>query len=183
MFSALSVQKSILFAPLVSTVSVRSFPRVGHGVGQPFWAVHCVKTPPRRGAKAYTTRKNCAAVNKDYADVIPNPDKPALPPRALAWDSKTTSPGHAYQKIFNRRLRRGQSYATLALGWSEFTPSYFGPFQEETRVFEALPDIQIPSMLRGVFQTGYRAPFRAVFDTDLCIHHGVLIYPERGDCL
>ena len=59
----------------------------------------------------------------------------------------------------------------------------FGPFQEETRVFEALPDIQIPSMLRGVFQTGYRAPFRAVFDTDLCIHHGVLIYPERGDCL
>lgn len=118
-----------------------------------------------------------------YADVIPNPDKPALPPRALAWDSKTTSPGHAYQEIFNRRLRRGQSYATLALGWSEFTPSYFGPFQEETRVFEALPDIQIPSMLRGVFQTGYRAPFRAVFDTDLCIHHGVLIYPERGDCL
>lgn len=74
-------------------------------------------------------------------------------------------------------------HATLALGWSEFTPSYFGPFQEETRVFEALPDIQIPSMLRGVFQTGYRAPFRAVFDTDLCIHHGVLIYPERGDCL
>lgn len=51
-----------------------------------------------------------------YADVIPNPDKPALPPRALAWDSKTTSPGHAYQEIFNRRLRRGQSYATLALG-------------------------------------------------------------------
>lgn len=26
----------------------------------------------------------------------------------------------------------------------------------------------------------YRAPFRAVFDTDLCIHHGVLIYPEKG---
>ena len=115
--------------------------------------------------------------------MIPNPDKLALPERALAWDSKTTSPGHAYQEIFNRRLRRGQSYATLALGWSEFTPSYFGPFREETHVCEELPDIRIPSMLRGVFQTGYRAPFRAVFDMDLCIHRGVLIYPERRDCL
>ena len=34
MFSALSVQKSILFALLVSTVSVRSFRRVGQRVGQ-----------------------------------------------------------------------------------------------------------------------------------------------------
>lgn len=33
-----------------------------------------------------------------YADVIPNPDKPALPPRALAWDSKTTSPGMHIRK-------------------------------------------------------------------------------------
>ena len=58
-----------------------------------------------------------------YADVIPNPKKDKLPESAIAWDRGTTSPGHAYQDIFNRRLRRGQSHATLFLGWSEFTPS------------------------------------------------------------
>ena len=107
----------------------------------------------------------------------------ALPQSALAWDRRTTSPGHAYQEIFNRRLQRGQSYATLSLGWSEFTPSYFGPFRESTQVCMELPDIHIPSMLRGMFQQGYRSEYQAVFDTDLCIHHGVLEYPKRSDCL
>ena len=49
MFSALSVQKSILFALLVSTVSVRSFRRVGQRVGQ----------------GENSPLKNCAAVIKD----------------------------------------------------------------------------------------------------------------------
>ena len=117
-----------------------------------------------------------------YADVIPNPEKGTMPQNALSWDRKTTSPGHAYQAIFNRRLERGQSYATLSLGWSEFTPSYFGPIRKTTQVCEELADIHIPSMLRGVFQNGYRSDFRAIYDTDLCIHKGVLAYPERGDC-
>ena len=130
----------------------------------------------------------CATVLIDvcyrlYAEVIPNPSKVDLPPRALTWDQNTTSPGHAYQEIFNRRLSRGQSYATLALGWSEFTPSYFGPFRAQTRVCEELPDIHIPSMLRGLFQAGFCSPFRAVYDTDLCIRRGVLVYPKREDCL
>lgn len=118
-----------------------------------------------------------------YADVIPNPEKSAISERARAWDRSTTSPGHAYQDMFNRRLNRGQSYATLFLGWSEFTPSYFGPFRETTRVCTDLPDIQIPSMLRGVFQDGYCSDYRAIYDTDLCIHQGTLVYPEREDCL
>jgi CRISPR-associated protein Cas5d len=117
-----------------------------------------------------------------YADVIPNPDKADMPETARAWVRRTTSPGHAYQEIFNRRLKRGQSYATLSLGWSEFTPSYFGPFRETSQVCEELADIQIPSMLRGVFQNGYQSDYRAVYDTDLCIHHGILEYPKRGDC-
>lgn len=118
-----------------------------------------------------------------YATVIPNPEKAKLPQSALLWDRRTTSPGHAYQEMFERRLRRGQSYATLCLGWSEFSPSYFGPFRENTHVCTELPDIHIPSMLRGMFQQGYRSAYQAVFDTDLCIHRGVLEYPERGDCL
>jgi CRISPR-associated protein Cas5d len=117
-----------------------------------------------------------------YANVIPNPDKAAMPEAARSWDRRTTSPGHAYQEIFNRRLKRGQSYATLSLGWSEFTPSYFGPFRENTHVCENLPDIQIPSMLRGVFQNGYCSDYRSVYDTNLCIHKGILEYPKRGDC-
>ena len=115
--------------------------------------------------------------------MVPNPNKSKLPQSALTWDRHTTSPGHAYQEMFNRRLLRGQSYATLSLGWSEFTPSYFGPFRESTQVCMELPDIHIPSMLRGMFQQGYRSEYQAVFDTDLCIHHGVLEYPKRSDCL
>ena len=69
-----------------------------------------------------------------YADVIPNPNKEKLPDRAREWDRRTTSPGHAYQEMFNRRLLRGQSYMTPFLGWSEFTLSYFGPFPETTTV-------------------------------------------------
>lgn len=96
------------------------------------------------------------------------------------WDRRTTSPGHAYQEIFNRRLTRGQSFASLSLGWREFTPSYFGPFREGTKVCSEIPDIVIPSMLREVFPAGYRSDWRAVYDTNLVIHQGVLIYPERG---
>lgn len=114
-----------------------------------------------------------------YADVMLNPLKDYLPEKALAWDSRTTSPGHAYQDMFNRRLQRGQSYSTLFLGWSEFTASYFGPFRESTRVCDDLPDILIPSMLREVFPDGYRSGYRPVYDTDICIQQGVLVYPER----
>ena len=116
---------------------------------------------------------------KLYADVMLNPNKNNLPDSALAWDRKTTSPGHAYQEIFNRRLGRGQSYASLTLGWHEFTPSYFGPLRETTRVCNDMPEILIPSMLREVFPDNYRSSYRAIYDTDIVIRNGVLLYPER----
>ena len=114
-----------------------------------------------------------------YADVIINPNKDSLPEKTLAWDALTTSPGHAYQEIFLRRLQRGQSYASLCLGWKEFTPSYFGPFREKTQICRDLPDIIIPSMLRETFPHGYKSSYTAIYDNNLCIHEGVLIYPER----
>lgn len=116
-----------------------------------------------------------------YADVMPNSDKHNLTDNACGWDQKTTSPGHAYQDIFYRRLKRGQSYATLHLGWSEFTPSYVGLFRSETKVCTELPDITIPSMLRGIFPMGYRSDYESVYDNDLCIHKGTLVYPERSE--
>ena len=114
-----------------------------------------------------------------YARVRPNPHKEKMPSSAQNWDRRTTSPGHAYQEIFNRRLKRGQSFASLSLGWREFTPSYFGLFREETEVCADMPDILIPSMLREVFPKGYCSEWQAVYDTDIVIHQGTLIYPER----
>ena len=116
-----------------------------------------------------------------YANVACNPKKEGFSQRTLQWDKRTTAPGHAYQAIFNRRLARGQSYASLALGWHEFTPSYFGPFREETKVCTDMSDIWIPSMLRTPFADGYRSKFHALYDTDLWIHRGVLIYPQEGE--
>jgi CRISPR-associated protein Cas5d len=111
-----------------------------------------------------------------YADVIPNKDKSSLPEKSQQWDKKTTSPGHAYQAIFNRRLNRGQSYSIPSLGWREFTPSYVGPFREETQVETNLPSIEIPSMLRQVFPHGYNSPRSFQYDTNVVIEKGVLIY-------
>lgn len=115
-----------------------------------------------------------------YAEVVPNPNKKLLPQNARVWDSRTTSPGHAYQEIFNRRLSRGQSYATLSLGWSEFTVSYFGSFRDTSHVCTELSDIHIPSMLREVFKTGYGSDYCPAYDNDLCIHQGILEYPKRS---
>lgn len=117
---------------------------------------------------------------KLYAEVRPNRKKNKLPEQAKQWDRKTTSPGHAYQEIFNRRLRRGQCYSIPALGWREFTPSYFGNLRSSTAILSDLPPIFIPSMLREVFSGGYQAPVSFVYDQDLVIQNGCLIYPAKG---
>jgi CRISPR-associated protein Cas5d len=115
-----------------------------------------------------------------YANVVPNKKKEKMPERALEWDRRTTAPGHAYQEMFNRRLERGQAYSIPTLGLKEFTPSYFGPFREETRVCREQPDILIPSMLRQVFSDGYNSKVSYTFDTNLVVHEGVLGYPQHG---
>ena len=117
---------------------------------------------------------------KLYAEVRSNPYKGKLPDSALIWDAKTTSPGHAFQSIFDRRLKRGQCYSIPCLGWREFTPSYFGPLREETAVLKDLPEIRISSMLREVFSGGYNSPVSYVYDQDIIIKSGCLAYPERG---
>ena len=118
---------------------------------------------------------------KLYAEIRPNPHKDKLPENALKWDSRTTSPGHAYQDIFNRRLRLGQCYSIPSFGWREFTPSYFGPLRTDTEVLSSMPDIIIPSMLREVFGGGYNSPVSYVYDQNVIITAGCLIYTDRGD--
>jgi CRISPR-associated protein Cas5d len=116
---------------------------------------------------------------KLYAEVCPNGDKSGLPPSALDWDAKTTSPGHAYQSIFNRRLERGQCYSIPALGWREFVPSYFGPLREDTHVLTDLPEIVIPSMLREVFSGGYNSLVSYTYEQDVVIRAGCLTYAGK----
>ncbi|MDR0867230.1 MAG: CRISPR-associated protein Cas5 [Planctomycetota bacterium] len=96
------------------------------------------------------------------------------------WDARTTSPAHAYQAIFERRLRRGQGYAIPFLGWKEFTPSYFGPFRESTRVLADF-STTIPSMLRQVFPNGYNSELSYVYDQDVKIENGVLRFGDKRE--
>jgi CRISPR-associated protein Cas5d len=117
---------------------------------------------------------------KLYAEARPFAQKGKLPESVLIWDSKTTSPGHAYQEIFYRRLRQGQCYSIPVLGWREFTPSYFGPLRECTSVLSSMPDIVIPSMLREVFGGGYSSSVSYVYDNNVIIAAGCLKYAERG---
>ncbi len=114
-----------------------------------------------------------------YAHVTPNHKKENLPESAKQWDFHTTSPGHAYQAIFNRRLNKGQSFSLPVLGWREFTPSYFGPFRGDTKVESDIDNIMIESMLRQVFPNGYASEVSYVFDNDVQIRNGVLIFPIR----
>lgn len=118
-----------------------------------------------------------------YAEVFPYKEKSKLPESAKQWDKKTTSPGHAYQAIFKRRLKRGQCYSIPALGWREFTPSYFGEFRNATHVITDMQPITIPSMLRRVFAGGYNSPVSYVYDNNLVIKNGVLRYPAMEDLI
>lgn len=114
-----------------------------------------------------------------YAYVYPARHKDMLPDSAKAWDAKTTSPGHAYAAIFERRLKRGQSFTRPCLGWKEFTPTYVGPLRPETKVCSDISTV-IPSMLRQVFDDGFMGKMRVVFDQNVEIKNGVLVYPNSG---
>lgn len=116
-----------------------------------------------------------------YADVRRNPKlNGMLNQRTREWEQKTTSPEHAYQEIFNRRLRRGQSFSIPFLGWKEFAPDYVGPFRESTRVMHDINQ-KIPSMLRQVFPDGLHSDLRYIYDTDVEIAEGVLDFKELAD--
>lgn len=114
-----------------------------------------------------------------YAIARPCQDKDRLPSSAKQWDDRTTAPGHAYQEMFERRLKRGMSYGSVCLGWSEFTPTYLGPFRETTTVCTDIKNISIPSMLRQTFSKGYRSGFSPRYDTAVIIHQGTLCFDRR----
>ena len=111
--------------------------------------------------------------------VYPTKKKNALPDAARAWDKKTTSPGHAYAAIFERRLKSGKWFTMPFLGWKEFTPSYLGVFREDTQVEVGINTV-LPSMVREVFPEGYNSPRRFTYDQNVRIEDGVLLYRLKG---
>lgn len=56
-----------------------------------------------------------------------------------------------FKTLFDERLKCGQTFYTPCLGWKEFVPSYFGPFQEGTKRETSVDDIVIPSFLRSMW--------------------------------
>lgn len=117
-----------------------------------------------------------------YAEVIPieKNRKKMISAKAKLWDTKTTSPGHAYYAIFNRRIERGQCFAVPFLGWKEFPPDYIGPFRSTTCVREDI-NMVLPSMLRQVFPDGYKSEVRFSYEQNVVIKNGVLIYLRKGE--
>jgi CRISPR-associated protein Cas5d len=115
-----------------------------------------------------------------YAEVVTvaRNKKSTIPESARKWDAATTSPGHAYQSIFNRRLKRGQCHHIPFLGWKEFGPGYFGHFQSHIKPETGISTV-IPSLLREVFSDGYNSEPRFTFDQNVPIKNGILIYPMK----
>jgi CRISPR-associated protein Cas5d len=118
-----------------------------------------------------------------YAKVLENniEDAMNIPDQAKMWLTRTKSPGHAYQEIFNRRLKHGQWFVLPCLGWKEFTPSYIGIFRNGARIQDDINTV-LPSMLREVFHGGHgmHQP-RFIYDQNVRIEYGVLSYEKENN--
>lgn len=113
-----------------------------------------------------------------HAEIRRNPrTNGVMSERTRAWQSKTTSPEHAYQEMFNRRLKRGQCFSIPFLGWKEFAPDYVGTFRQTTQVMRDI-NLRIPSMLRQVFPNGLHSELQYVYDNDVDITEGVLTFKD-----
>jgi CRISPR-associated protein Cas5d len=117
-----------------------------------------------------------------YADVYPAARTlgDRLPQNARAWDKRTTSPSHAYQAMFERRLKQGQCHFIPFLGWKEFVPDYVGQFRETTAVCSDI-NLTLPSMLREVFPHGFASSVVFSYDQNVRIERGVLFYPKAEE--
>lgn len=91
-----------------------------------------------------------------------------------------------FVKLFNERLNSGQCFYMPCLGWSEFTPTYVGPFRDKDEFGVPItPDgnvnLLIPSMLYSMWENKRVKPR---FVQNAAIIDGCLIYEKpkrRGD--
>jgi len=84
---------------------------------------------------------------------------------------------HGLQEMFLRRVSKGQCFCVPALGWKEFTPSYWGPFRDNTQV-ETDVELEIPSMLHSVFDKPISGTWGPQYVQNVRIERGVLTYAQ-----
>ncbi|HBY62169.1 MAG TPA: CRISPR-associated protein Cas5 [Solibacterales bacterium] len=84
---------------------------------------------------------------------------------------------HYLVEKFERRLRQGRFHHTPCLGWSEFTPTYFGPLRSETAPDRTL-NLEIPSMLHSVFDPDASGLPKPRFHQNLQVRQGELRFVE-----
>ena len=100
-----------------------------------------------------------------------------LSDRARPWLGKNCA--HAYQEMFEKRLKRGQLARMPCFGWQEFFADYFGPFRARTQVCADI-DLALPSMLDSVFPVQNDPTVSPIFRQNLKIEKGVLTYAPRA---
>ncbi|MBA4159856.1 MAG: CRISPR-associated protein Cas5 [Gemmatimonadetes bacterium] len=87
------------------------------------------------------------------------------------------NPRHHLKDLFERRIKQGRCWRTPALGWKEFTASYWGPFRDEYVVDEAL-NLTIPSMLHSVWDKAQGGKYAPSFRYNVRVERGVLSFVE-----
>jgi CRISPR-associated protein Cas5d len=85
------------------------------------------------------------------------------------------NPRHYLQDLFERRLKQGRCHKTPALGWSEFTCDYWGPFRPDWETDDTL-NLTIPSMLSSVWDQAHNGIYVSRFAQDVKIERGILTY-------
>ena len=88
------------------------------------------------------------------------------------------NPRHHLQDLFERRLKQGRCFKTPALGWSEFTCDYWGPFRPDWEVDDAL-NLEIPSMLSSVWDRPCDGAYTSRFAQNVRIEEGVLNFLDQ----
>lgn len=99
-----------------------------------------------------------------------------FPPKIRHWLERTRSPCHAFQEIFERRLKRGQCHYVPCLGWREFAPSYVGVLQTDLFPTQADLNLSLPSMPDQVFSKPAYGEHALAYAQGLVIESGVLSY-------
>ena len=87
------------------------------------------------------------------------------------------NPQHAFQAVFQRRLKRGEFHTTPFLGWKEFAASYMGLLREETSADESI-NLTIPSMLADMYDRPTMGRVSPRFLYNVKIEKGVLRFAE-----
>jgi CRISPR-associated protein Cas5d len=87
------------------------------------------------------------------------------------------NPRHHLQELFQRRLERGQCHHTPALGWREFTCSYWGLFREDYEIDTDL-NLTIPSMLVSVWDRANAGGYGPRFAQNVRVDRGGVTFAE-----